>query len=147
MKKIQFHIDIQAPREKVWDILWQDSSYRKWTSVFAEGSHAVSTWNEGEKILFIDPAGSGMYSMIEKMDVPVLMSFKHLGVLKDGKELPSDDASTQKWSGAHETYTLKENGASTRLDVTMDTEESHKEYFENTFPKALAIVKELSERT
>jgi hypothetical protein len=146
MEKIQFHIDIQAPREKVWAILWEDSSYRKWTSVFSEGSYAVSTWNEGDKILFMDPAGSGMYSMIEKMDVPVLMSFKHLGVLKDGKELPSDDASTKGLSGAHETYTLKDTGGCTRLDVTMDTEESHKEYFENTFPKALAIVKELSEK-
>jgi hypothetical protein len=147
MKKIQFHVDIKAPREKVWDILWEDSSYRKWTSAFTEGSYAVSTWNEGDKILFMDPAGSGMYSMIEKMDAPELMSFKHLGVLKDGRELPTDDATTKSWSGAHEIYTLKETGGSTRLDVTMETEESHKEYFENTFPKALAIVKELAEKS
>ena len=44
MKKLQFSIEINAPKEKVWDTLWQDENYRKWTSVFMEGSFAESDW-------------------------------------------------------------------------------------------------------
>ena len=40
MEKMNFSIDINAPKEKVWNVLWDDDSYRKWTSAFAEGSYA-----------------------------------------------------------------------------------------------------------
>jgi hypothetical protein len=38
---------INAPKEKVWDALWKDASYRKWTAVFMDGSYAKSDWAEG----------------------------------------------------------------------------------------------------
>jgi len=41
MKKIQFSTEINAPKEKVWNVLWDDATYRKWVSVFSEGSKAV----------------------------------------------------------------------------------------------------------
>ena len=50
MERKEFTIDINAPREKVWDVLWQDDSYRKWTSVFSEGSHAETDWKKGSKV-------------------------------------------------------------------------------------------------
>ncbi|WP_427872212.1 hypothetical protein [Flavobacterium sp. MMS24-S5] len=53
MEKLVFNIDIKAPKEKIWKVLWDDETYRKWTSVFAEGSYAESTWNEGDKIYFL----------------------------------------------------------------------------------------------
>jgi hypothetical protein len=52
MKQLHFSTDINAPRETVWNVLWNDATYRDWTSVFAEGSYAVSDWNEGSKIQF-----------------------------------------------------------------------------------------------
>jgi uncharacterized protein YndB with AHSA1/START domain len=63
MQKINFSISINAPKEKVWKVLWNDDSYRKWTSAFAEGSYAVTdNWKEGTKVKFLDPKGSGMIS-------------------------------------------------------------------------------------
>ena len=62
VKKIQFSIDINAPKEKVWHVLWNDAIYRKWTSVFSEGSKAVSDWKEGSKIHFLNENNYGMYS-------------------------------------------------------------------------------------
>ena len=47
--KIKFFNHINAPKEKVWKVLWDDSSYRKWTSVFMEGSYVVPT--TGKKAL------------------------------------------------------------------------------------------------
>ena len=66
LKKISFSTTINAPKEKVWNVLWNDETYKAWTSVFSEGSCAVSDWNEGSKILFLDGKGSGMYSTIAK---------------------------------------------------------------------------------
>ncbi|MEI9912589.1 MAG: hypothetical protein WDO71_24880 [Bacteroidota bacterium] len=56
MQRINFSISINAPKEKVWQVLWNDSSYRQWTSAFSEGSYVVTdNWKEGTKILFLSP--------------------------------------------------------------------------------------------
>jgi hypothetical protein len=145
MEKLHFTININASKEKVWDCLWQDENYRKWTSAFFEGSYAVSDWKEGSKILFLSPSGEGMYSTIEKLAPYQLMTFKHNGVVKEGKEQPLDEE-TKKWTGAIETYTLKESNNQTELTVDVDITEDHEDYFQKAFPKALGIVKELAER-
>lgn len=142
--KISFSTTINAPKEKVWDILWGDETYKAWTSVFSEGSSAISDWNEGSKIQFLDGKGRGMYSVIEKKVPNEFMSFKHIGEVKDGVELPVDEKA-QAWSGGTENYTLTEKDGATELFVEMDMVEEMKEYFDKTFPKALEEVKKLSE--
>ena len=60
MEKMIFTQQINAPKEKVWNILWEDASYRKWTTPFCEGSYAVNdNWKEGSKVLFLSPGGDG----------------------------------------------------------------------------------------
>ena len=86
MDKMKFSTTINAPKEKVWKILWDDETYRKWTSVFSEGSYAQTDWKEGSKVLFLDGKGSGMVSKIETSRPNEFMSFLHLGVVKDGVE-------------------------------------------------------------
>ena len=103
MKKQTFSILINAPREKVWHVLWDDPTYRQWTSVFNAGSYAVSDWKEGSKIQFLSSDGSGMYSTIDKSSPSEFMSFKHIGVVKNFEELQIDQE-TEDWSGALENY-------------------------------------------
>ena len=146
MKKLSFTIQINAPREKVWKVLWDDASYRKWTAVFSEGSHAVTDWQEGSKVLFLSPSGEGMFSRIAKSVPNQLMSFEHLGMVKDGVEQPETEE-TKGWAGAMENYTLEEKDGGTALTVTMDMMEGHENYFNEHFPKALEIVKSLAEST
>src|SRR6188508_3009161 len=88
MKKANFTVKINAPKEKVWEVLWNDKTYREWTSVFSEGSYAVSDWKEGSKVQFLGPEGGGMFSKIAKLVPNEYMSFEHLGELKDGQEQP-----------------------------------------------------------
>ena len=144
MEKMSFSTSINAPKEKVWKILWGDDTYRKWTSAFAEGSHAVTDWKEGSKVLFLDGKGSGMVSKIESKKQNEFMSFKHLGEIKDGIEDTTSEKVTA-WAGALENYTLKEANGITRLTVTMDIADDFKDYFMKTFPKAMDQVKILSE--
>jgi len=144
MKKISFSTQINAPAARVWDILWNDSTYRAWTSVFHEGSCAESDWQEGSKILFLDGAGNGMTSRIARMIPNQFMSFEHLGELKEGVE-DFETAKTHGWSGALENYALREKDGATVLEVEMDADDTFEDYFKDKFPIALAKVKALSE--
>lgn len=145
MTKLNFTININAPAAKVWQVLWSDSTYRKWTSAFQEGSYAVSDWNEGSKIQFLTPEGDGMFSIITESKPKKLMAFKHLGIVKKFKEQPGSDE-TNSWSGSMETYVLKEENGNTVLDVQLDAVEEYKDYFQKTFPKALDLVKQLAKQ-
>lgn len=144
METLEFKIRIKASAEKVWNVLWDDITYRKWAGVFYEGSYAVSDWNEGGKIHFLGPDGGGMSSIIEKKILNEYMAFKHLGEVKDFKELPID-GKTQEWSGGMEIYRLTSDDKFTDLVVQVDVVEKFSDYFKDAFPKALEIVKELSE--
>jgi hypothetical protein len=144
MEKMNFSIDINAPREKVWKTLWEDASYRKWTRVFTEGSHAVTDWQEGSKVLFLDGKGEGMVSKVQTNRPNEFMSVVHLGTVKNGIE-DTGSAEIKQWAGAEENYLLSKNGGVTTLAVEVDTEETHKDYFMKIFPQALEQVKLLSE--
>lgn len=145
MEKKQFKITINAPREKVWNILWSDSTYRSWTSVFSEGSRAETDWKKGSKVLFLDGKNEGMVSTIAENIPNELMSFKHLGTVKGGVE-DLDSEQTREWAGASENYTLKSVNGKTELTVDMDITKEFLDYFLKTFPKALGKVKELAEK-
>ena len=106
METKQFKRTIAAPPEKVWSTLWDDATYREWTSVFAEGSRAETDWKKGSKVLFLDGKGSGMVSTILENKPNEFMSFKHLGIVKDGVE-DTTSAETEEWANAVESYTLK----------------------------------------
>src|SRR6266487_4692913 len=145
METKEFKISINAPKEKVWDVLWNDSSYRAWTSVFAEGSHAETDWKKGSKVLFLDNKGRGMVSVIAEKIPNEFMSFKHLGEVKDGVEDTSSERVSQ-WAGALENYSLNTVNGKTELTVDMNITDEFIDYFLNTWPKALNKVKELAEK-
>jgi len=145
MNKLEFKIQINASREKVWDTLWTDDTYRQWTAAFAEGSHAVTDWQKGSKVLFLDGKGSGMVSRIADNVPFTYMSIEHLGEVKNGVEDTKSD-SIKAWAGAHENYTLKENNDGTELVIDMDITEEFADMFRNIWPKALANIKNIAER-
>jgi hypothetical protein len=145
MQRINFSININTPKETVWKVLWDDSSYRQWTSAFCEGSYAVTdNWKEGTKVLFLSPGGSGMVSTVAANRANEYMSFKHLGEVKEGVE----DTTSEKikvWAGSLENYTLTETDGVTELGIEIDITEEFKDMFMDMWPKALKLVKDLSE--
>jgi hypothetical protein len=144
MTTLEFKIEINAPKEKVWDVLWNEETYKQWTSVFGEGTYAVSDWKEGSKIHFLSPNGDGMNSIIYKKIDNEYIAFKHLSEIKNFQEMPVDDG-TQEWAGAMETYRLTENNGLTVLEAKMDSVKKYVDYFRTAFPKGLDLVKKLSE--
>jgi uncharacterized protein YndB with AHSA1/START domain len=145
MKKIHFSIDIKAPKEKVWYSLWDEENYENWTSAFCEGSFTISDWNEGSKIHFLGPGGSGgMNSKISIKKPFDIMSFNHMSEIKDFKELPITKEA-ESWSGSEERYDLTENNGITTVKVTVDIVEKFADFFNDAFPKALQKLKEIAE--
>ena len=41
---MDFKIEINASREKVWDVLFGKETYPQWTTVFSEGSMVETDW-------------------------------------------------------------------------------------------------------
>ncbi len=144
MEKRHYRIEIDAPAEKVWKVLWEKDTYTDWTGVFCEGSYVKSDFTERSRAHFLTPGGDGMYSTVEENKENSVMSFRHIGMLKNGEEMPLDEE-TKRWSGAMETYRLHEAGGRTVLEVDLDITEEHVGYFDKAFPNGLQRVKELAE--
>lgn len=139
MEILEFTIDINANPEKVWTVLWDDMSYRQWTSAFTKGSFYMGTWEEDSIMKFFDPENNGMYSRVLKNNPNKEMTFLHLGEIYDGVEVPQD------WGNATESYTLQETEEGTKLIARINTSEEFKGFFEDKFPNALQNVKNLAE--
>src|SRR6476620_4123319 len=139
MERKEYKIEIKAPAEKVWNILWGKTSYPAWTSAFGEGSHVDTDWKKGSKAFFLDGKNEGMAAMIEDNRPNEYMSIKHLGLVKNGIE-DIDSIEAQEWANSYENYTLKTINGKTELIVDMDIADDYKDYFEKTWPKALTKV-------
>ena len=145
MEKAEYKTKINTSPEKTWNILWDDETYRKWTSVFSEGSFMESDWKVGGRTLFLDGKGNGMVSTIDAIEPNKFMSFKHLGMIKDGVE-DYDSEDVKKWSGSNENYILKSIGDETELLIELDLDDEYKDYFGETWTKAFEIIKSLAEK-
>ncbi|MDQ0594874.1 hypothetical protein QFZ37_003243 [Chryseobacterium ginsenosidimutans] len=139
METLSYEIQINASPEKVWDVLWSEMTYRQWTTAFTEGSFYQGTLEEGTIVKFFDPNNNGMYSRVEKNIPQKEMKFLHLGEIYNGIETPQD------WGEATETYILEENDEGTKLTGKIQTPPDFVEFFKDKFPKALEIVKNLSQ--
>lgn len=145
MNKLHFSTLINAPKKKVWSIMLDDKTYRDWTSAFIEGSHYEGSWEEGSKILFLDPDQNGMVSRIAENKPYEFISIEHIGIISNGiKDTESEEA--KKWAPAYENYSFTEKDGMTELAVEMDAAEEYQKMFEETWPKALRKLKELCDK-
>jgi uncharacterized protein YndB with AHSA1/START domain len=148
-EKLKFEIRINAPVEKVYSSIIADDTYRKWTAVFNPTSHFKGNWEVGSKMLFIgtDEEGNegGMVSKVKENEPNQFISVEHLGVYQNGKEITSGPE-VEGWAGSHENYIFKSENGSTLVAVELESISSFKEYFNNTFPKALEVLKSICEK-
>ncbi|MDZ4840472.1 MAG: SRPBCC domain-containing protein [Bacteroidota bacterium] len=147
MKTFEFTKEINAPAEKVWETLWNKSTYSQWTSAFTpEGKCIVqSDWEVGGKTFFLDDKGSGLVSTIKSKNEPYEIVFQHLGEVKDGVEdTTSDDV--KAWAGNNESYFLTENNGITTLRAVAHASEEWAEMMTKGFEFGLEEVKKLSEK-
>lgn len=150
MQNLTFTIEINAPKQKVWEIMLADETYREWTASFHEGSYYEGSWDKGSKILFLaeeDGKTSGMISHIVENKPYEYVSIEHLGEVVDGVEDTTSEG-VQQWAGAHENYAFNEVDGVTTLTVVLEgnIHEDMMKMFEGMWPDALKKLKEIVER-
>lgn len=139
---MQFSIEISAPKEKVWDVLWQDATLREWAGIIDPGTYMVGELTQGSEVEFISAEnGYGVTSLVEKVTPNEYVLLRHSA---DTKESGAEERDKQ-WTGGAESYELTENNGVTTLKVAFDVPEELEEYFTTTYPKALDKIKELAE--
>lgn len=149
MQKIHFSINIHAPKEKVWNTMLDDSTYREWTTAFQAGSFYEGSWDEGSEIRFLGPDENGklrgMFSKIKENRLHDFISIEHVGFINDGViDITSEEV--KKWTPSHENYTFTETDSVTVVSVDIDVNDEYKEMFEVMWPKALELLKTLAEK-
>lgn len=150
MQKIHFSILIGASREKVWNTMLSEDTYPKWTVAFNPGSYFKGSWEEGSKILFLGPnpdgvGEGGMVSRIKENRLHEFISIEHVGMINNGiEDMTSEEV--KKWVPAFENYTLVDKEGGTEVLVDMDILDEYKDMFEQMWPKALLLLKELAEK-
>lgn len=142
--RIQFTATINAPVAVVWHHVTSLESYRHWTSAFAEGSHFEGSWEQGARIRFLSPAGDGMVSEIAESRTHEFISIRHLGFIANGVEDTTSEA-VCAWAPAYENYTFSAVPEGTRMVVDQDVAAEWEEHMSQAWPRALALLKALSE--
>lgn len=145
METLGFKIAINAKPEIVWNSLWNEENYKKWTTPFCKGNYyKTDSFKEGNKIHFLAPDGQGMYSLIDKLQVNKFLAFRHLGNIKNFEELPISNE-VESWTNAMETYELVIFDHGTEVIVKVDVVERYAIPMSEMFLLSLAELKKLAE--
>ncbi|MBH9579328.1 SRPBCC domain-containing protein [Inhella proteolytica] len=139
--KLDYVIEIRAPRARVWTQMLGDAGYRDWTAAFCEGSYYEGRWETGADMRFLGPSGDGMRARIEVAREPEYVSIEHLGELVGGAPKECAD-----WQGVFERYWLKDQGGATRIEVELNqVPEAYVEMMNTMWPAALQRLKKACE--
>lgn len=144
MKEMQFTTQINVSKEKVWDTLWQDETFREWAGLIDPGTYMVGELKQGNEVQFISAEnGYGVTSLVAELTPNESLLLKHQADTQDtGKQ-----ERAQEWTGGEESYTLSDKDGVTTLTVTFGVPLEMEEYFQENYPKALDRVKTLAERS
>ena len=151
MSTKHFTIDIQAPKQKVWEVMLTDATYREWTDAFHPGSYFEGSWEKGSEIRFLaldEGSVGGMLSKIAENIPYEYISIEHLGEVVDGKDDVTSESALE-WAGSHENYRFTEEGGVTTVDVELqgdNIDDEVTEMLEDMWPPALQKLKEIAER-
>jgi uncharacterized protein YndB with AHSA1/START domain len=142
MKEMQFSVAIDAGRERVWDILWRDETFREWAGIIDPGTHMVGELKEGNEVQYISGNGYGVTSLVERLIPNELLQLRHSADTKENGKQERE----KEWSGGTESYRLVEKDEITTLTAVFDVPPEMEEYFQTNYPKALGRIKLLAEK-
>jgi len=115
---------------------------------FSPTSYYKGTWEKGTTMHFLaeDENGniSGMISRIKENITNKFISIEHYGWIQNGEEI-TEGEEVEGMKGALENCTITLKGIQTELKVDTDTFLEMKDFFLNTWPKALEKLKSICE--
>lgn len=145
VKRTRFVATIDAPVPTVWRLMIGPQSYGRWAAAFADGTYFEGSWEPGAKIRFLSPpSGDGMVAEIAENRKHEFISIRHLGMIANGVEDTTSEA-VRAWAPAYENYSFTTVAGGTKLVVELDVFGEWEQYMNEAWPKALALLKQLSE--
>lgn len=147
MRTLSYHIIINAPKNKIWETLWNPETYAEWRQFLMPNSKLETDWKAGGITRFWDSPGNGKRSTITHIEVPDVVTFNHLGLISKGIE-DTQTCKIKEWSGAPERYLLIPlSDGSIRLQAEVRDFANEQEKLDEGFKKGFEIVKRLAEGT
>lgn len=139
---MRFTTQIKAQKKRVWQVLWEDATFRDWASLIDEGMHLLGEMKEGNEVQFISSvSGYGVTSLIEKLVPNEYVLFRQMADTQNEGEALRE----KEWTGGAESYTLEETNGITTVTIESDVPDNLVETFEICYPKALERIKHLAE--
>lgn len=139
MQNLEFQTQIKATPEKIWEVLFSQDGYKKWSSAMNEGTYFEGNWEEDSIMKFLDSSNNGMYNVVEKNIPNRELRMKHLGWILEGELSP------QGWEDATVTYLLYANEEGTLLKAEVNSLDEFVDFFTTKYPANLEKIKNLSE--
>jgi len=146
MERMRFKTEIDAPVNKVFNTMLGRDTFREWTSVFNPTSDFEGSWEKGARILFVgtnkEGRREGMAGIIKEHEPDKYVSIEYTGVI-DGDEEITSGPEINSWVGTQENYSFEEKNGKTTVTVDIDIDDQMRDYFRETYPKALQKLKEI----
>ena len=145
MKELKYSMKIDADRVHVWKTMLEPGKYERWVKAFSADSRFEGKWEQGATVRFVDPSLGGTKAILEIFAPYHCILAKHIAMItKEGDEDTESEVAKQ-WIGTTEKYVFLESEGKTTLTVEMIAHQSFVEMFDSCWPKALEIIKTLSE--
>ncbi len=144
IKTIKKSIDINAPKEKVYRLLIDDSATREWYAEFNPGAYADTDWKQGSDVMFKDGEGNGIAGKIIENTPGKAIVIEFDAMVSQGK-INKDGEELKEFAGTREEYHLSQQGNATRLDISSDMTEEYYDMMSEKWDKALQVLKRMAE--
>jgi uncharacterized protein YndB with AHSA1/START domain len=145
MKTLEYKIDINASKEKVWNTMLQLETYKQWVGVSWPGSSYEGEWKQGQALRFGSPGQGGTYAEVREETPYEHIHLEHTAAINPDGSLDRDSEMAKGWVGTTESYTFTEKNGKTQVSVQMKTSPDWEEMFHEGWPPALEKLKELCE--
>jgi len=138
METLSKSIEINAPKEKVWNVLTQDM--QSWATAFAE--NVGGDWQQGGKVWFLGKDGTGMKGTItERRENEYIKFVNDVMVINN-----IETTDLKEWTGTGDTYMLTEKDGVTTLAIeSIGTSKEDMTTMEPMWDEALKRIKDNSE--
>ncbi|KGO93262.1 SRPBCC family protein [Flavobacterium subsaxonicum] len=145
MKNLSYNISIAASPQKVWDTMIGQETYKIWTDAAWPGSDFKGEWKQGENLHFVGQDGSGTLATVNTFDRYNKIVLLHIAMLKPGSVVDTESEWAKKWIGSVEEYAFSAKDGITELTVNMKIYEDWEAMFNESWPIALARLKQICE--
>lgn len=147
MQHLHFSTVINASKQKVWETMLDDATYREWTSAFSPGGYYEGKWETGSDISFLGPdkdGPSGMVGKVKEVRPYDFVSVQYSGEMMNGQERIY--TAEEQGSGLFENYTFNERDGATEVLIDLDILDQYADMMNDMWPKGLVKLKEVVER-